>query len=93
MRQERKYLDYQLVDNKQPQSNKGTLEEDSYCEADKECQRDGGDYRSLFMFWGMCHNIPVSDAPPPPSNVFSPMVCVMIAVTVWQGIKDVRCSV
>ena len=36
--------------HKLPHSNKGIIDEEFYCEADKECQREGGDFRSLFMF-------------------------------------------
>ena len=84
--------------------SQGGGEREEYCESDKECQRSGGDYRLLPFrscklvlilksIYSIFQRINIADAPPPPSNVFSPMVCVMIAVTVWQGIKDVRCSV
>ena len=112
--------------HKQPLRNKGIISEEFYCEADKECQREGGDYRSLFMFQEgfnsfqtenfnlslpfylflfilfsfillfintllINKNSTVSDVPPPPTTVFSPMVTVMTAVTAW--IKDQICSV
>ena len=83
---QRKYLDYQFVDNKQPHTNKGTIGEDYYCEADKECQREGGDYRFITSYLSDSEQKVVSDVPPPPTTVFSPMVTVMTAVTVW--IKD-----
>ena len=38
------------VGHKQPLRNKGIIGEDVYCEADKECQREGGDYRSITSY-------------------------------------------
>ena len=79
------------VGHKQPLRNKGIIGEDVYCEADKECQREGGDYRFITSYLIDSEQKVVSDVPPPPTTVSSPMVAVMTAVT--ARIKDQICSV